>query len=103
MRPGWALAHNTLRIILWKQGKNQEALSEFTFAAQLEKRDEYEYNAGLKESRLNRCLWILSMRFKWMKSFLATIAPAVRLIYQIIYGNRIGIMIRRNRLYLSNR
>ncbi|SMD18132.1 hypothetical protein [Sporomusa malonica] len=53
MRPDWALAHNTIGIILWKQGKTQEALSEFAIAVQLDKRDEYKYNASLNDSKLN--------------------------------------------------
>lgn len=73
LRPDWALAHNTLGIILWKQGKTQEALSEFTLAAQLEKRDEYKYNAGLEDSRLNPALvdfeYALAMDEKFFSNY----------------------------------
>ncbi|WP_217559892.1 class I SAM-dependent methyltransferase [Paenibacillus sp. GbtcB18] len=47
LRPDWSLAHNTLGVILWKQGDLNEALSEFRIAAELEKRDEYKHNASL--------------------------------------------------------
>lgn len=52
LRPNWALAHNTLGILLWNQGKTSEALSEFSLAAQLDNRDEYKYNASLRDPNL---------------------------------------------------
>lgn len=53
LRPDWALAHNTLGVILWKQGKTNEALAEFTLAAELDELDEFKYNAGLHDSNLD--------------------------------------------------
>lgn len=47
LKPDWALAHNTLGIILWKQNKFGQAKKAFAKAAELEKRDEFTYNAGL--------------------------------------------------------
>lgn len=51
LRPGWDLAHNTLGVILWKQGRLEEAGREFTLAAETEPRDEYLYNLKLEPTR----------------------------------------------------
>lgn len=47
-RPRWALAHNTLGVILWRQQKREEAVASFRQAAELEpSRREFRHNAGL--------------------------------------------------------
>lgn len=49
LKPDWALAHNTLGIILWKQHKLAEALSEFKLAAALDDNLDYQFNAQLQD------------------------------------------------------
>lgn len=51
LRPAWDLAHNTLGVILWKQGRFEEAIREFTLAAEIEPRDQYLYNLRLDPGR----------------------------------------------------
>lgn len=48
LRPEWALAQNTLGIILWKQGNYEEGMSCFKKAVELGDRDEYKFNANLQ-------------------------------------------------------
>ncbi|SFS68472.1 class I SAM-dependent methyltransferase [Paenibacillus sp. BC26] len=47
LKPDWALARNTLGIILWRQGKLRDAEVEFANALQLDTREEYAHNAHL--------------------------------------------------------
>ncbi|SDW14571.1 class I SAM-dependent methyltransferase [Paenibacillus sp. CF384] len=50
LKPDWALARNTLGIILWNQGKKLESAAEFTQAFQLDRREEFAHNAHLSEN-----------------------------------------------------
>ncbi|MFE5318703.1 methyltransferase domain-containing protein [Paenibacillus sp. NPDC056579] len=45
LKPGWALARNTLGILLWKQRKRVQAIEQFETANALEPREEYRHNA----------------------------------------------------------
>lgn len=56
LRPNWAIAHNTLGIILWRQGKTKEALSEFSISERLDDCDEYKYNSSLTDGKLKPIL-----------------------------------------------
>jgi SAM-dependent methyltransferase len=51
LKPDWALAHNTLGIILWKQGKIAEASAEFQLAVKLDDRGEFKQNSVLKNAQ----------------------------------------------------
>lgn len=48
LRPDWALAHNTLGVILWKEKKYDEAKKQFIRAAEIDDRDQYQYNSKLQ-------------------------------------------------------
>jgi hypothetical protein len=49
LRPDWALAHNTLGVLLRKQGRHAEALAAFREASALEDREAYRHNARLSD------------------------------------------------------
>jgi SAM-dependent methyltransferase len=89
LRPGWALAHNTLGVILWKQKKNAEAKKEFRKAAQIEPREEFLHNSGLNKPSEEPVIVDFDYRLPIDEKFFSSYAGASSInIFELLYGKR---------------
>lgn len=88
LRPDWALAHNTLGVILWKQKKTAEAKKEFQLAAKIEPRAEFVHNSGLHKPSEEPVIVDFDYRLPIDEKFFSRYAGASSInIFDLLYGN----------------